>query len=400
MKLENLHLKALFLVLFIDLLALIYGASTLSISYDEAVLYFDAQNEGSLLNLAHFLAHFGTMLFGQNDFALRMPFVLVHLMSALLLYLFALKFTKTPKDALFSLILFLLLPGTVASALIANEAAIVICLSLLILNAQIYGFKKAFYALLILALFVDGSFAILFLSLFFYALYKKEIPLVVLNLGLFAASVGLYGFDLSGRPRGYFLDTLGVFAACFSPIVFLYYFYIIYRLAFRPNKPLLWFIASTSFLFCLIFSMRQRLYLEDFLPFCVIATPLIIATLMNSYRIRLPNLRLKYTILIQSALIFLVLFYLAIIFNTLLYGLLSDHKKHFVYNYHFAKELAISLKNRGLNEIKTDPQMQLRLKFYGINESKNFKLIRVNHPSSLKARVGVVSEYFIIKRIE
>lgn len=394
MKSNKLYLKALFIALFIDLLALSYGISTLSVSYYEAELYFTDTT------LTSKIAHLGTALFGANDFALRAPFVLIHLVSAILLYLFALKLTKTPKDALFSLILFLLLPGTVASALLVNEASIVICFTLLILNAEIYGFKKTFYALLVLALFIDSSFGILFLSLFFYALYKKNVALVILNLALFAASVGVYDFDVSGRPRGYFLDTLGIFAACFSPIVFLYYFYIIYRLAFRPNKPLMWFIMTTSFLFCLIFSLRQKLYLEDFLPFCVIATPLIIATLMSSYRIRLPNLRLKYTILIETALIFLVLCYIVIIFNTFIYGLLKEPQKHFVYNYHFAKELATSLKNRGIKAVKTDPQMQLRLKFYGIEGSEIFELKRVNRRTTLEAQVGAHSEYFIIKRLK
>lgn len=388
--------KALFAVIILDLLALSYGISTLSISAYEAQIYFNEQS------LTAFLARFGTRILGQNDFGLRAPFVLLHFISAVLLYFYALKITKTPKDALFSLILFLLLPGTVASALCVNESSIVICLSLLILCAYEYGFTKSFYALLIIALFVDKSFGILFLSLFFFALYRKKTPLLLLTLALFAACVGLYEFDFTGKPKGYFLDTLGVFAAAFSPLVFVYYFYIIYRLAFKRQKPMLWFIMTTSFLFCLIFSMRQRLYLEEFLPFCVISTPLLVRSLMSSYRIRLPNLRLKYNIFIECAMIFLLACYGAIIFNTFLYAFMSKPSSHFAYNYHIAKELALKLKERGIKRVKTDKELQLRLKFYGIEEGKSLSLERVSKRkwADFTINLGKNDEFYGLKRIQ
>lgn len=388
--------KALFAVIIVDLLALSYGISTLSISVYEAKIYFDSNT------LTAFLAHLGTKILGQNDFGLRVPFVFLHCISAILLYFYALKITKTPKDALFSLILFLLLPGTVASALCVNEASLVIFMSLLILCTYEYGFKKSFYVLLVLALFVDKSFAILFLSLFFYALYRKNTLLLLLTLVLFAACVGIYEFDFTGKPKGYFLDTLGVFAACFSPLVFVYYFYIIYRLAFRPQKPMLWFIMTTSFLFCLIFSMRQKLYLEEFLPFCVISTPLLVSSLMSSYRIRLPNLRLKYTIFIECAVIFLVFCYIVIIFNTFLYAFIKNPSSHFAYNYHTAKELATSLKERGIKRVKTDKDMQLRLKFYGIEESKKLALERVKRRkwADFTINLGKHDEFYALKKIQ
>ncbi|ELS5288860.1 hypothetical protein QPA20_001583, partial [Campylobacter upsaliensis] len=56
-----LDFKFVFLILFVDLVALLYGISTLSISEDEAEIYF---NSSSLL---YYFTHFGTLLFGQND---------------------------------------------------------------------------------------------------------------------------------------------------------------------------------------------------------------------------------------------------------------------------------------------------------------------------------------------
>lgn len=388
--------KALCAVLFLDLLALSYGISTLSISAYEAKIYFDNDS------LTAFLAHLGTRILGQNDFGLRLPFVFLHFISAFLLYLYALKITKTQKDAFLSLLLFLLLPGTVASALCVNDACIVIFLSLLILCAYEYGFKKIFYLLLILALFVDKSFGLLFLSLFFYALYKKNTPLLIITLALFASCISLYEFDFAGKPKGYFLDTLGIFAACFSPLVFIYYFYIIYRLAFKPKKPMLWFIMTTSFLFCLILSMRQKLYLDEFLPFCVISTPLLISALMSSYRIRLPNLRMRYNVFITLSSVFLLLCYVVIIFNTFLYAFVKNPSKHFVYNYHIAKDIAQNLKEKGISRVQTNSTMQLRLKFYGIKTSKSLKLERVKRKNlaDFTITLGKNDEHYALKKIQ
>lgn len=390
---NKLHI-ALFAVLCVDFLALSYGISTLSISFYEASVYF-----GDFSPLKA-LAHAFTAVFGENEFALRTPFLLLHFLSAYLLYFYALKVTRTPTDAFLALLLFLLLPGTVASALIVNEASFVIAITLLILCTHAYGHKKCFYALLVLTLALDDSFKILYLSLFFYALYKKDTALTAFALAIFAAGVAIYGFDYHGKPRGYFLDTLGVFAACFSPFVFVYYFYVIYRLAFRPQKPLLWFLMSTTLIFCLIFSLRQRLYLEQFLPFCVIATPLLISTLMASYRVRMPKNRLKYKFCICVTAAFLGIFYIAIIFNTLIYHIISEPHKHFAYNYHFAKELALKLKEKGANAVLTDDEMQLRLRFYGIKRGEIFLLKEAKKGDENAFGVGFsgYKEFFVLEK--
>ncbi|KAA6225047.1 hypothetical protein FMM56_03565 [Campylobacter sp. LR264d] len=372
------NLKYIFLLLIIDFIFLSYGISTLSISKYEASIYY---GDFSLLKI---LAHFGTLLFGQNDFGLRFTSLFFHFLSCILLYILALKYTKTKTDALFSLLLFILLPGTIASALLVNEASFVLFLSLVILCAYEYGKKYLFYVCLILSLFVDSSFNILFLTFFFFALYKKNSFLTLVSIVLFAFNLAFYGFETGGKPSGHFLDTLGIFAACFSPLVFIYFFYVIYRLAFKKDKNLLWFLMSVTFIFCLVLSLRQRLFLEDFLPFCVICTPLLIKTLMASYRVRLPKFRLKYKIFIECAVIFLTICYLAIVANKALYAFISNPQRHFAYNYHLAKELSIELKKQGVNAVRVAPTLQERLKFYGIDDSVNFYLRRINDKTLLQ----------------
>ncbi|EFN2935429.1 hypothetical protein HKV34_001787, partial [Campylobacter coli] len=358
--------KLIILLLAFDLLALLYGISTLSISVDEAKIYFEEKGSFLFFNhsLLYYLTHFGTFVFGQNDFGLRIPILFFHFLSCILLYILALKYTKTHFDSFLSLLLFVLLPGTVASALLVNEASIVIFLTLAIICAYEYEKKWLFYPLLILALFIDKSFNILFLTFFFFGIYKRNSFLLTLALVLFGLNISFYGFDTGGRPRGYFLDTLGIFAACFSPLVFIYFFYVVYRLTFKEQKSLLWFLMSVTFIFCSLLSLRQKLYLEDFLPFCVICTPLLIKTLMASYRVRLPQFRLRYKIFIECSIIFLLFCYFVIIGNQILYYFVSDPKYNFANNYHLAKELSKELKKQEIFKLRVGTSLQPRLKFY------------------------------------
>ncbi|HEB9334580.1 TPA: glycosyltransferase family 39 protein [Campylobacter coli] len=377
--------KLIILLLAFDLLALLYGISTLSISTDEAKIYFADEKKFLFLDhgLLYYLTHFGTFIFGQNDFGLRIPILFFHFLSCILLYILALKYTKTHFDSFLSLLLFVLLPGTVASALLVNEASIVIFLTLAILCAYEYEKKWIFYPLLILTLFVDKSFNILFLTFFFFGIYKRNSFLLTLALVLFGLSISFYGFDTGGRPRGYFLDTLGIFAACFSPLVFIYFFYVVYRLTFKEQKSLLWFLMSVTFIFCSLLSLRQKLYLEDFLPFCVICTPLLIKTLMASYRVRLPQFRLRYKIFIECSIIFLLFCYFIIIGNQILYYFVSDPKYNFANNYHLAKELSKELKKQEIFELRVGTSLQPRLKFYGIEDSNAFYLKSIKNKEQI-----------------
>lgn len=377
--------KLIILLLAFDLLALLYGISTLSISTDEAKIYFADEKKFLFLDhgLLYYLTHFGTFIFGQNDFGLRIPILFFHFLSCISLYILALKYTKTHFDSFLSLLLFVLLPGTVASALLVNEASIVIFLTLAILCAYEYEKKWIFYPLLILTLFVDKSFNILFLTFFFFGIYKRNSFLLTLALVLFGLSISFYGFDTGGRPRGYFLDTLGIFAACFSPLVFIYFFYVVYRLTFKEQKSLLWFLMSVTFIFCSLLSLRQKLYLEDFLPFCVICTPLLIKTLMASYRVRLPQFRLRYKIFIECSIIFLLFCYFIIIGNQILYYFVSDPKYNFANNYHLAKELSKELKKQEIFELRVGTSLQPRLKFYGIKDSNTFYLKSIKNKEQI-----------------
>ena len=92
---------------------------------------------------------------------------------------------------------------------------------------------------------------------------------------------------------------------------------------------------------------------------------------LHSYRIRLTEFRKKHNIAVILVLLMLFINVFFTIVNKPLYLVLPNPKKHFVYKYHFIKELAQELKNNNIDMISSnDERLLLRLKFYGINEGK------------------------------
>ena len=352
---------SVFLICLIDFVFLLYAANSLSISYNEAEIFFQKHSLlGYILKLS---AHF----FGQNDLAVRGVMIFFHIASVVLMYKVSKFYIKLEFDRIVAVLLFVLLPGTLASALIINNAGI--CITLALLCIYLFHIKKKilFSFFFCLAFFIDGDFLIFYAGFFIFALYKRKPPLAWLSAILFLLTLYFFGFETNGRPSGHFIDTFGIFAAVFSPFVFIFFVYTIYRIWVKEKKDLLWFIAICSFCFCMIVSVRQRLELEQFLPFCVIATPLMVRVFFNSYRVRLPKFRRGHKICTSLVMLFLVFNWSAIIFNQIFYLFLNDPTKHLTYKFDVAKELADKLKEAGVQDIATeDTRLALRLKFYGI----------------------------------
>ena len=363
------EINLVFIVIITSVLFLLYGVSSLSIRYEEAVILFEGTS------LIHYLVYFSTKLFGQTDLALRLPFILLHIGSLILLYKIGKLFLKRKLDRVVSIALYAMLPGVNSIAILVNGAYIAIFLTLLFIYFYMYGYKKASFAVLIIALFADNSFAILYLSLFFYSILNKEKQLLTLSLALFGLSMYIYGFDTGGKPKGYFLDTLGVYAAVFSLFLFIYLVYALYRILIKEEKNLLWSISFFSLVISLILSLRQKLLVEDFAVFVVIAIPLVVKVFFNSYRVRLPQHRKYHNISFGVVFVFLVLNLGVSYFNKPFYLFIKDPSNHLAYKYHIAKDLAQILKDKNINNINIeDSQLALRLKFYGIQSGSIYKL--------------------------
>lgn len=352
----------------IHALILLFFTTELSISYYEANIFFNKSN------LLHYIINFFTTLFAQNDLSLRLPMILMHSIGAFLYYEISKPLFKKNSDQLWNLLVYLLLPGINSAAIMVDGAGLVLFLLLVFL--YFYQHKRMFsYALLPIYVLIDASFAFLYLSLIFYAIEKRKTILLFSSIVLFGISMYIFGIEIGGHPHNHFLDTLGIYAAIFSPIVFIYLIYALYRTSVKEERNLLWYLGATAFIFSLLLSFRQQMKLEELAPYILVTTPLMVKTFISSYRIRLREFRKKYRALLMIGMSFLILSTITIYMNKLLYLVVPKPSKHFVYNNHVVKELSSQLKQMGIEGVSTqDRRLQLRLKFYGIAQDTKSRL--------------------------
>ena len=366
------HRLIFFSILLIDAVILFFLTSEISISYREAELLY---GNFSFLQL---LVKSSLYFFGQNDFALRLPMITLHLLSLLLLSEISKKYIESSKNRLWLILLFVLLPGVVSSSLIINSAGLLIFGVLLFVYIYENFSNKIVYVLLPIYAIVDTGFIYLFLALMAYYLLKKEKQNFLYALFAFVFSIYIYGFEIHGRPSGHFLDAIGAYAAVFSPIIFVYIFYTLYRRYLTDKDDLAWYIASSALLISLILSFRQRVSVEYFAPYLMLALPLAAQTFISSYRVRLKMFRKNYKAIFVVSFILLLINTLVVLFNKELYLIIDNPKKHFAHDMHIAKELAQELKSQNINCVTTDVETQSRLRFYGISDCKKYILVKNN----------------------
>ena len=384
-------------LLLLSTIALFFTANDLSISYKEALNVLD---NFSVLTLVTYLP---LKLFGYNDIALRLPFITLYLLSAVLMFELTKNYFKFQKDRLISIAIFMLLPGVISASLLVNSAMLVTFFTLLYIYVyRVYN--KHSYLLLFLCLFVDNSFAIFYLALFFFALSRKENKLLIISLVLFTLSMYIYGFESTGKPRGHFVDTFGIYASIFSPLLFLYFIYAIYRVGVKAERTLQWYISATALIFSLLFAFRQKVYIEDFAPFVIIAIPMMVRLFLHSYRVRLPQFRVIHSRLAAIALGLLCLSAILVLLNKPLYLFLKKPTSHFAYNYHVAKELSQGLKQLKIDQIySADNQLIKRLEFYGLNRGWDY-YITIHKPQKYEHILAIIyydkeiERYYIVKR--
>jgi len=365
---------------------------TYSISSKEANLFFAEK-----FNVLSLITHFSTSVFGQNDYALRVPFVLFYVGSTILLYLLTADYFRLQRDRLISILIFMLLPGVNSAALLVNESIIVVFGTLLYLYLYTIK-KKEYYILLVLFVFIDNSFAILFLALFFYSLRKKDTPLLAVSITLFVLSMTIYGFDLHGSPKGYLLDTFAIYATIFSPVLFLYFFYALYRIGIKWEKDLYWYISMTALGLSLLFSLRQKIAIDDFAPFVVIAIPLMVRLFIHSLRVRLKQFRTMQYVILRVTLGILIVSFLVFTCNKNFYLYIKDPSTHVAHEHYIAKELALELQKLNINAVtSSNKKLTNRLKFYGIGYDKNIVLSE-NKLGLKEQELDIKFRYVIIKK--
>jgi hypothetical protein len=351
----------IFPAILLQCLILLSVASTLSVSYSEVIIYEN-------YSFISFLAHVSAFFFGQNDVAVKLPSILFICVSSWLIYQISSSYFKKECDKILSVIIFMSLSGINSAALMLNSASAVIFFTLLFL--YLYPKNKKSIYLLPFMLLIDNAFMVLYLGLFFYALSTKDKKLQIVAALLFSFSLIIFGFDDGGKPKSYFIDTFGKFAGIFSPFAFLYFIYAIYRIGIQKKQDLLWYISATSLFLALLLSLRQKILIEDFAPFVVIAVPIALSLLLSSYRVRLKQFRQKYTIIISIIVIGLFINTSLIFGNKYLFLFTENYKDNFAYKHYFVKELAQNLKKDNITALtcENNTKLQKQLEFYGIRQ--------------------------------
>lgn len=386
----------IFLLIIVHTVLLIAQISSISIGYNEATILY---SETSFL---HHYIQFFVNNFPYNDLALRLPMIVLHIISFFLLYGISGFYLTRDSDRLWLMLIYVLLPGITSAALVVDPAGMKITLTFLF----VYLFLRfGTYATIVLPLYVwiDASFLPLFIALFFYGIMVKKYSIAWFAAGLSIIASIRSGIYIGGTPHNHFLDALGVYAAIFSPIVFLYLFYVMYRRFITKERDLLWMIGTVAFGISLLLSFRQRVELQSFAPFLILILPLAGQTFLHTYRIRLRMFRGRYQFLFYTALAILVLNTLAVFFNQHLYRFFKDPKRHFSYPMQVIKELAQELHKQNITCVHTDDQkIQLRLRFYGIGECRNVTLGEDTKENGSKVTIsynGVPVKTFYVTKI-
>lgn len=358
---KKILLRVSIVTLYVTLLVVL--ADTLSLAYFEVSNYYDQDN-----SILYYPLHLFTQFFGENDLVLRSFMMVLHLLSLYFYFAISRHYLEKERDKLWNIIIFILLPAIVSSAIIVHPSGLILLLLLFFIYAYMKWETKAL-VLLPLYLFVDISFFILFFGLFVHFLTSKRWYLMTFQLLLMTASIMIFGFIAKGSPINYFVHTLGVASLVFSPMLFIYYLYTLIRVGFKGHKDLIWTISAVAFILMLLLSIRQRILIEHFAPYFILLLPLMIKQFMHTYRMRVRSLRKNYKILFVIAIMFLLINSLSVYLNKYLYYVLQDPEDHFLYKHYVAKDLAKTLKSKGLTHIHVnDEYLQLRLKFYGITD--------------------------------
>ena len=99
---------------------LLYAISNLSISYYEAEIFYEKKSLVSLI------ANLSCEIFGRNDYALRVPFILIHFANAAMIYKISKFILKRRFDRVVATALFMALPASMSSAILLNPAGIIV----------------------------------------------------------------------------------------------------------------------------------------------------------------------------------------------------------------------------------------------------------------------------------
>ena len=346
--------------------ALLYLSITLPIGPNEALVYYTTED-----SVLKFLTHVADGWF-NSGLSFRFPFVVFGLLNVLLFYIMSKSYFDKEKESYLATMIFALLPGIITSSVIVNIAVVVVTIVLLFLIT--YEEKKLYISILLMALllFIHDASIIFFLGLSLFAISKKDKSLFLFSVLFSIVSLVYFNkLDIGGHPSGEFIELIGLYLALFSPLVFIYFFYALYRIWLREKKDILWYISFSAFMFSILLSLRQQVIMTDFAPYVIVAVVLMVLVYQRTVQVRLPQFQKTYRLGVKIVLGSLFLTTFIIVFHQLFFSFIKDKSKHFAYPFYQPYWQVEELKEIGENcYTAKNIKRQYQLKYYGIESCK------------------------------
>jgi len=275
---------------------------------------------------------------------------------------------KKREDSYLATVIFALLPGIITSAILVNIAVVVVSLVLLFLLFYEKQNLLGQAIVMVLLLLVHDASIIFFIALSIFSAFKRDRLLFSLSVSFSAVSLLFFnGLMVNGKPSGEFLELFGLYMALFSPLVFVYFFYALYRIWLREKKDILWYISFTAFLLSILLSLRQQVDMTNFAPYVVVAVVLMILIYLQTVQVRLPQFQKRYRLGFRIVIGSLIVSSFVILFHKSFFYLIEDKSKHFAYPFYEPYWQVMELNEIGKNcYTVSSHKVQYQLKYYGI----------------------------------
>ena len=347
-------------ITFFYIMAIFYLASTTPISPHEAKLLYASDG------IVPLLMGWGDTL-DIGFLGLRIFFLFFGFLSIFLFYRLSQVYFSKPSDVYLSAVIFMFLPATLTATVLANVG--IIALALVLMFVLLYE-KKSYLSLMLVmtGLFLAHDASIIFfVAVLLYGLDQRDKILVGASSSFILGFIYLTkGIEVGGIPSGHFVEVFGLYATVFSPLLFLYFFYAMYRILLRGEKTLLWYISFTALTFSLLLSIRQRIHITDFAPYVMIATVLMLELFHQTMRVRLPVFQKYYKRGFYAILSFLVLTFFITLGHQLFFYF-ENPKFHFAKRIYNPYLLAQELKSKGVSCYDSQTLREgYLLRYYGI----------------------------------
>jgi hypothetical protein len=340
-----------------------YLAFTTPITPYEAKLF--ATSDGFVSKLMHE----GHELFG-GFLGFRLYFMMMGVLTVILFYVMSKCYFSKQSDSYTATTIFMFLPGMLTASTLANIAIVIFPFVLLFVVLYLYGYKWLLLLSMLPLYFLHEASIVFFIAILLYAIVNKAYEIGILSFAFIVTIILLKGgIAVDMKPSGHFMEIFGLYGTLFSPLLFIFFFYALYRTLLGESKHIVWYIGSVALFVSLILSIRQRIVITDFAPYMLVATVVMLQVYHNSLRVRLPLFQKGYKLGYTVVILVLVVSSLTIVFHRPFYTLYPN--THFAKRVYAPYTLAKELQAKNIPCYDAPKRLRYQLQFYGIEACQN-----------------------------